>query len=92
MTILISEQMNGPGAKCSNYQNQVFEKIKKQSLEPHYPNLRSIIVVKSVFLSARIIRECIFAISINYKNSIFIKIIKKSTNLEFDRFIKQSGV
>ena len=68
--------MKDPGAKRSNYQNQVFEKIKKQSLEPHYPNFRTIIVTKSVFSSARIIRLCKFAILINYKNSIFIKIIK----------------
>ena len=68
--------MKGPGAKRSNYQNQVFEKIKKQSLEPHYPNFRTIIVAKSVFSSARIIRERIFTILINYKNGIFIKIIK----------------
>ena len=68
--------MKGPGAKRSNYQNQVFEKIKKQSLEPHCPNFRTITVAKSVFSSARIIRECEFAILINYKNGIFIKIIK----------------
>ena len=65
-----------PSAKRSNYQNQVFEKIKKQILEPHYPNSRAIIVAKSMFTSARIIRECKFAISINYKNRIFVKSIK----------------
>ena len=74
------EQIKGPGAKRSNYQNQVFEKIKKQSLEPQHLNFRAIIVAKSVFSSARIIRECKFAILINYTNGIFIKIIKNKPN------------
>ena len=39
--------MKGPDAKRSYYQDQVFEKIKKLSLEPHYPNFRAIIVAKS---------------------------------------------
>ena len=68
--------MKGPGAKRLNYQNQVFEKIKKQSLELQQPNFRAIIVAKSVFSSVGIIRECKFTILINYKNTIFIKIIK----------------
>ena len=84
--------MKGPGAKRSNYQNQVNKKIKKHSLEPHYPNFRAIIVAKSLFSSARIIRECKFAISIKYKNSIFIEIRKNKHKLGFDRFIEQSGV
>ena len=61
---------------ASNFLDLVFEKIKKQSLKPHYPNFRAIIVAKSVFSSARIIKECKLAISINYKNSMLIKIIK----------------
>ena len=64
----VNYNLKGPGAKRSNYQNQVLEKIKKQSLKPHHPNYRAIIVAKSVFSSARIIRECKFAISINFKN------------------------
>ena len=63
----VNYNLKGPGAKRSNYQNQVLEKIKKLSLKPHYPNFRAIIVAKSVFSSARIIRERKFAISINYK-------------------------
>ena len=46
-----------PGAKRSDCQNQVFEKIKKQSLEPRYLNFRAIIVAKGVFSNARIIRD-----------------------------------
>ena len=34
--VYLPKQMKGPGVKRSNYQNQVFEKIKKQSLEPHH--------------------------------------------------------
>ena len=45
--------LKGPGAKRSNYQNQVFEKIKKQSFEPHYANFRAIIVAKRVFSSVK---------------------------------------
>ena len=69
--------MKGPGAKQSSYQNQVFEKIKKQSLKPRYSNFRTIVVGKGVFVNARTIRECKFVISINFKNNILIKIYKK---------------
>ena len=82
MRIFKCSYLKGPGAKRSNYQNPVFEKIKKQTFEPHYANFRAIIVAKSVFLSAMIIRECEFAISINYKNYIFINIIKNKHKSE----------
>ena len=54
-----------------------FEKIKKQSLKPRYSNFKAIVVATGVFSNARIIRECKFVISINFKNNIFIKILKK---------------
>ena len=36
--------MKGPGAKRSNYQNEIFEKIQKQSLKPLYPHFKAIVV------------------------------------------------
>ena len=63
-------------SKTTKQPKSSFRENQRKSLEPHYTNFRVIIDAKSVFSSARIIREREFAISINYKNSIFIKIIK----------------
>ena len=42
--------MKGPGALRSNYQNQVFEKIKKQSLEPTaLPKFSTYLLLRKVY-------------------------------------------
>ena len=55
--------------KTTKHSKSCFRENQKTKFRTSFPNFRAIIVAKSVFSSARIIRECKFAISIYYKNS-----------------------
>ena len=86
----VIEYTKGSGAKRSNYQNKVFETIKKQSLKPRYSNLRAIVVGKGVFSGARIIIDCKYVVSTNSKYNILIKIYKK-INTHVDRHVARNS-
>ena len=78
--VLLAKANEGSKSKTIKLPKSSFRENQKTKFRTSSPNFRTMIVAKSVFSSDRIIRECKFAILINHKNSIFIKIIKNKDN------------